>query len=225
MSSLARLRELPQPDTSNTPIHTRCTDCTTSAPFAPHQTYVSRPGSLRIDTPTLIGVWESEPYFDGSASDLGDVFKSRRHHLPTRRWQVNGAQVRTDSSAQHDNSAHEIAVYLPNRNKSVLLSGINGGNGGAGQLQIQPMRSRPSASRFDRPMERDTADVPANTSKSAWREVFIDNVALNAGPQITSASSLHAEEGQRRSPSQSGTADDVAAAQAHLQVADLTNRK
>ncbi|MEM7480965.1 MAG: Ig-like domain-containing protein [Acidobacteriota bacterium] len=95
-----------------------------------------------IDTPTLLGVWNTAPYFhDGSAPTLRDVFTvAGGTTLQAEEGGVSGGAQRVDQwvDLNNDDTVHGRAYIALNQPGARLtLSGVDGGSGGPGALEIR----------------------------------------------------------------------------------------
>jgi hypothetical protein len=180
-----------------------------------------------VDTPTLIGVWDTAPYFhDGSAETLDDVFRIAGGQLiPAESGSISGGAgvVTQYVDLNHDDTVHGRAfVSLSNQGARVTFSNIDGGSGGIGAVEL-----RYSSGYAVFPLTVTVNGVPYNTSLPLlgnspgwrhvnWGRVRIENIALEAGAVntiVVSSSSMY--------PNISideilvSNADDLAAAQPH----------
>jgi DNA-binding beta-propeller fold protein YncE len=95
-----------------------------------------------IDTPTLLGVWDTAPYFhDGSAATLEDVLRvAGGVVIPAEDGAVaNGAQiVQQWVELNNDDTVHGRAlVYFDTLGEQLTLSNVDGGPGGIGALEVR----------------------------------------------------------------------------------------
>ncbi len=95
-----------------------------------------------IDTPTLLGVWNTAPYFhDGSAPTLEDVFRvAGGEILQAEDGTVSGGATITTEyvDLNNDDTVHNRAyVGLNNTGARVTFSNIDGGAGGTGAVEIR----------------------------------------------------------------------------------------
>lgn len=187
-----------------------------------------------IDTPTLLGVWDTPPYFhDGSAATLDDVFRSVGGTVIAAESGAvgNGAQVVTDwvEYNNDDTVRGRRYVALGNQNARVTFSNVNGGPGGTGSIEV---RYSSGYGVFNLTLTVNgtarSASLPLLGNDPGWRHVNwgrvrFDNVALNAGATNTVVLSSTSQ-----FPNISideitvGTAAHLAAAQPHRQVANLS---
>lgn len=95
-----------------------------------------------IDTPTLRGVWSTAPYLhDGSASILEEVFQvAGGEVIQAETGSVaGGSQVVTQYvDLNYDDNVHQRAlVAFGGEGSSWTLSGVDGGSGGVGALELR----------------------------------------------------------------------------------------
>jgi cytochrome c peroxidase len=186
-----------------------------------------------IDTPTLIGVWDTPPYFhDGSAATLDDVFRVVGGTvIQAESGSVaNGAEVVTDWVEQNNDDTVRGRGYvaLGNTNARVTFTNVPGGSGGTGAIEV---RYSSGYAVFTLTVTVNgvarTVSLPLLGNDPGWRHVNwgrvrIDNVALNAGVANTVVVSTSSQ-----FPNISideivvGTANHVSAAQPHRQVLAL----
>ncbi len=94
-----------------------------------------------IDTPTLLGVWETAPYFhDGSAKTLADVFTVAGGQVIQAETAdlSNGANIPGFIQYNYDSSSHGEFVRLAG---SMTLNGVDGGSGGLGAIELRVIGS------------------------------------------------------------------------------------
>ncbi|MEM7587463.1 MAG: Ig-like domain-containing protein [Acidobacteriota bacterium] len=95
-----------------------------------------------IDTPTLLGVWDTAPYFhDGSAPTLEDVFTvAGGDILQAEDGTVSGGAYVVDQyvNLNNDDTLHNRAyVGIDDNGARVTWSNVDGGTGGTGALEIR----------------------------------------------------------------------------------------
>ncbi|MFN0077039.1 MAG: Ig-like domain-containing protein [Prosthecobacter sp.] len=145
-----------------------------------------------IDTPTLRGVWSNAPYFhDGSASTLEDVFTiagGTVYQIETGSTVVGGNIPSTANGnilINWDNTVMGGVVAL-NANGTVTRSGIDGGTGGVGAVEIRYSAAVASAGTIRvngvaYPISLiNTGNAPAFRN-TFWTTARAENVALTAG--------------------------------------------
>ena len=142
-----------------------------------------------IDTPTLLGLWSTAPYFhDGSAETLGDVFrKAGGTVVQAESATLSGASLRTEVDIVYnwDQSTRGYAVEFPNTGARATFSQVDGGTGGTGAVEL---RYESSAERTVRLIVNGvtfTEVVPATAFSKEWRRVYFPAVTLIAGATNT----------------------------------------
>jgi len=146
-----------------------------------------------LDTPTLLGVWETQPYFhDGSAQTLEDVFSiAGGENIQAELASLSGGAIVQDANAiemRQDSSAHGEFVVLPGNGTSMRLSAIDGGAGGLGAIELRVMeRSRKHSAPLTVTVNGDTFSVQIDPSvaRLEWRLVRIEGVTWLAGENNT----------------------------------------
>ncbi|WOO39333.1 Ig-like domain-containing protein [Rubellicoccus peritrichatus] len=97
-----------------------------------------------IDTPTLLGLWASAPYFhNGSAKTLDEVFRVAGGITQQAEDGIlgGGANIPSYPRLNEDSSMHGQMVYL-DPGDSVTFNNVNGGgNDGMGDLELRWMTS------------------------------------------------------------------------------------
>lgn len=95
-----------------------------------------------IDTPTLLGLWDTAPYLhDGSALDVNSVFSMAGGRVIQAEDGVAlaGAEI-VDQGIEpnHDNTVHLNAlVTLHVTNAQLVLEAVDGGSGGVGAIELR----------------------------------------------------------------------------------------
>ncbi len=141
-----------------------------------------------IDTPTLLGVWETAPYFhDGSAQTLADVFTvaGGRMYEAEHAILADGANVPTFQHINSDSSAHGYLVSLTQNGASVTFEGVDGGSGGNGAVELRFIPTSNAAGTLvgitvngSHTQERQLARI---ITRNEWTRVRFENVPLSAG--------------------------------------------
>ena len=93
-----------------------------------------------MGTPTLFGLWNTEPYFhDGSAERLEDVFSVAGGLIYQAEDAVlaGGASVPDFIQFNWDSSAHGELVRFGQDNATATFNNVNGGNGGNGAIELR----------------------------------------------------------------------------------------
>ena len=181
-----------------------------------------------IDTPTLLGLWETAPYFhDGSALTLADVFRvAGGVILEAEDGQLGGsANIPNFSEINQDSTFHGRMVNLHDVGASVTWTGVDGGAGGAGALEFRYTSGR--VHDFSLIVNGQTVaspSVPGQRTRLEWKRLRIEDVPLNAGPSNTIT--LRLESGQWPPPALDhmtvSRADELAAAEPHRGALDLS---
>ncbi len=182
-----------------------------------------------LDTPTLIGLFNTAPYFhDGSAPTLEDVFRvAGGEVLQSETGTPSAGATIVDGfvNLNNDDTVHGRAyVSLGNTGARLTLSGVDGGGGGLGALEVRYSTHRAqnlevTVNGVNHTMAlEDVGNDPA-WRHTNWRQSRLEEVPLNAGPNNTLE--IWASD---NFPNVSlddiliTTADDRAAAQPHRQV-------
>ena len=187
-----------------------------------------------IDTPTLRGIWATAPYFhDGSAPTLESVFTvAGGEILQAETGTASGGATIVDNyvNLNNDDTVHNRAyVGLDNTGATLTLSGVDGGSGGTGAIEIRYSAS--NAQLLDVTVNGNTqsAQLLAVGNDPGWRhthwaQIRVEGVTLNPGTANTVTISTSAT-----FPNVSvddvliTTADDLTAAQPHRQVLALSS--
>jgi cytochrome c peroxidase len=187
-----------------------------------------------IDTPTLLGVWDTAPYFhDGSAATLDEVFRvTGGEVIAAESGAVSGgAQVVTQwVEFNNDETVRGRAyVALSNPAHRLTLRDVDGGAGGNGAIEV---RYSSGYAVFNLTATVNgvarSVTLPLLGNEPGWRHVNwgrarFENVALATGAANTIVLSSTSQ-----FPNISidevvvSTADDLAAAQPHRQVLVLS---
>ncbi|MEO8603816.1 MAG: Ig-like domain-containing protein [bacterium] len=187
-----------------------------------------------IDTPTLLGVWDTAPYFhDGSAATLDDVFRvAGGEVIPAEAGTLaNGAQIVLDWVEYNNDDTVRGRAYvgLDTQNARLTLPNVNGGSGGSGAVEVRyssgygvfPLTLRVNG-------VAQTSNLPLLGNDPGWRHVNwgrvrFENVALTAGAtnsvELFSAASFPNISLDEVTIS---TANQLAAAAPHRQVLGLS---
>ncbi|MCG8459718.1 MAG: hypothetical protein MI919_25840, partial [Holophagales bacterium] len=148
-----------------------------------------------IDTPTLLGVWNTAPYFhDGSAPELEDVLTVAggvQIQAETGTATLGAQVVDQYVDLNNDDSVHGASfVELGGTGGTLTLAGVDGGPGGLGALEIRYSNS--GATDFDVRVNGVSQNlvVPSAGNDPSWRHtlwhvVRIENVSWSAGPSNT----------------------------------------
>ena len=142
-----------------------------------------------IDTPTLLGIWDSAPYFhDGSAETLDDVFRvaGGRMYEAEDGALAGGAEMPGFPQFNEDSSMHGHMVSLPDDGARVTFNAVDGGAGGNGAVELRYMPASPGVVRLTvNGSHVENRTVPGQRTQFEWTRVRFDNVPLIAGPNNT----------------------------------------
>ncbi|MGF1484905.1 MAG: fibronectin type III domain-containing protein [Opitutales bacterium] len=176
-----------------------------------------------IDTPSLLGVWQTEPYFhDGSAQTLADVFTVAGGVIyQAEDGTLNGASVPNFININRDSACHGAEVDV-DPGETVTFSNVDGGSGGTGALEFRVRTSDNNvtlrATVNGTPHE---APVPESVTRLEYYNVRIEGVSLLAGATntivVTALGDRHTLDEMIVS-----TADALALAQPHRRVLTLS---
>jgi len=180
-----------------------------------------------IDTPTLLGLWESAPYFhDGSAPTLGDVFRVAGGTIYEAEdgQLAGGASIPNFSEINQDSTFHGRMVDLPQSGARVTWIGVDGGSGGPGAIEF-----RYSSGRFHdltllvNGTAVATRTVPGHRTRLEWKRLRFEDITLDPGASNTVT--LRLETGDWPRPALDNmtvsTADELSAALPHRRVLSL----
>jgi len=141
-----------------------------------------------IDTPTLLGLWDTAPYFhDGSAVTLRDVFSvAGGSILQAEDGTLSGAAVPGFSTINQDSTFHGRMVAFSTVGGSVTWTGADGGSGGPGAVELRYTAGDDDTfALIVNGTVVDTRGVEAERTRLEWRRLRFGNVPLNAGPTNT----------------------------------------
>jgi DNA-binding beta-propeller fold protein YncE len=147
-----------------------------------------------IDTPTLLGLWQTAPYLhDGSAANLDEVFRQAGGtRIPAEAGTISGgAQRFTPDNYVELNNDDSVRgrsyVHLAAAGQRVTFTGVDGAGGGLGSIELRYSNSdfAPQVSVIVNGVARNLA-LPnvandPNWRSTNWNVVRLDDVALNAG--------------------------------------------
>ncbi|MEM7050597.1 MAG: Ig-like domain-containing protein [Acidobacteriota bacterium] len=185
-----------------------------------------------IDTPTLLGVWETAPYFhDGSAASLEEVFEiaggvnlQAESGTPT-----NGARI-VDQYVDLNNDdtvQGRSYVELDGNGSRLTLAGIDGGSGGAGALELRYSSSGELEVEVAVNGTIRTLTLPATGNDPGWRHTNwrrqrLAGLSFNAGTTNTvEIVKLPSFQSLSLDALLVSTVDDLARAQPHRRVSGL----
>ncbi|HET7844989.1 MAG TPA: PKD domain-containing protein, partial [Xanthomonadales bacterium] len=152
-----------------------------------------------IDTPTLFGLWQTAPYFhDGSAATLADVFRvAGGTRLRGEDGAISGpASIENNFvDLNNDDTVRGRAyVQLDQNLGRVTFTGVNGGPGGSGTVEVRYSNStfNPSLRLIVNGATVATVPVPDVGNdpffrSTNWATLRFENVPLNAGATNTVA--------------------------------------
>jgi len=180
-----------------------------------------------IDTPTLLGVWETPPYFhDGSAVTLEDVFRTAGGviHEAEHGTLAGGASVPGFAQINQDSTFHGQMVNLPQAGARVTWSGVDGGSGGLAALEFRYTSGRAhDFTLLVNGVAVDSAVVAGQRTRLEWKRLRFEDIQLSAGESNTVT--LRLETGDWPRPAldhmTASTADDRLAADPHRRVLSL----
>lgn len=142
-----------------------------------------------IDTPTLLGTWDSAPYLhDGSAEILDDVFRVAGGRMYEAEDGVleGGAALPGFPQFNEDSSMHGHMVSLDQNGARVTFHAVDGGSGGSGAIELRYLPASPGVVRItvngSHVQER---SVPGQRTQFEWRRVRFEDVPLLAGENNT----------------------------------------
>ena len=136
-----------------------------------------------IDTPTLLGVWETKPYFhDGSAANIEDVFSVTGGYIIQAETATlsGGANIPGFIQYNYDSSSHGEFIRLPG---TMQLTNVDGGTGGIGAIGLRIINGAEQSQTITITVNGNAhmIDVPQYETSLDWREVRLDNIAWTAG--------------------------------------------
>lgn len=186
-----------------------------------------------IDTPTLLGLWHSEPYLhDGTAATLGDVFDAVGGVvLPTETGTVSAGAtlINQFTSINNDDTVRGRAhVGLNVAGATVDLAAVDGGSGGSGAIELRYSAAAAGTLRVIVNGVTHTVAIAASGNvpgfrHTRWRQVRVAGVALSAGAsnsvrlQVPPATSM----GLAVDEITVSRADDISRAEPHRSVGAL----
>ncbi len=144
-----------------------------------------------IDTPTLLGLWNTAPYFhDGSAATLDDVFVVAGGEILQAETGVpSGGAYIVDQyvDLNNDDTVHHRAyAAVDNTGARLTLNGVDGGSGGTGALEIRYSNSGPQMLQVTVNGVNRSVLLPGTGNNPGWRHtnwrgVRVEDVDWNAG--------------------------------------------
>jgi hypothetical protein len=178
-----------------------------------------------IDTPTLLGVWETAPYFhDGSATTIEDVFNTSGGQIIQAETGSlsGGANIPSYIQFNYDSSAHAEFVSLPG---SVSLSTIDGGSGGISALELRVMNESDT---FTQDIDiivngiTHTHSLATVEARLDWRLIRINDVQLNPGTDNTIVIQHSGNRNILIDEIMVSTSDDILLSQPHRVASELS---
>lgn len=138
-----------------------------------------------IDTPSLLGVWDGAPYFhDGSAHTLEDVFDVTGGTI----YQAEDANLSAGASIPDyieinwDSSSHGALVALGQDGATVTFSGVDGGAGGPGAVELRHLPASGGSLRLS--VNGNVVGEAAFDQQAThfeWQPLRFEDVMLQAG--------------------------------------------
>ncbi len=130
-----------------------------------------------IDTPTLLGIWDTPPYFhDGSARALQDVFEVAGGKIYEAEEGTGG------TIPEHPDSLGGSGFHGNFVLGNVTFSPVDGGKGGTGAAEVRFLADGPGTLRLtlnEGPSQ--TFDYDAQKTHFEWRRARFENLPLKAG--------------------------------------------
>ena len=179
-----------------------------------------------IDTPTLLGVWESAPYFhDGSADTIDKVFEVTGGQLIQAETAdlSNGANIPGFIHINADSSSHGTYVNFPTNSGATLnLSSIDGGSGGIGAIEIRVLL-RSQATSVDLSVNGTIYPIslPPTSVNLNWQLLRVNDVTLNPGTNNAISITLTSNPTTSIDEILISTSDDLVLAAPHRTVQNL----
>ncbi|MEM9593044.1 MAG: Ig-like domain-containing protein [Acidobacteriota bacterium] len=150
-----------------------------------------------IDTPTLLGVWNTPPYFhDGSAPTLDDVFRvAGGEVLQAEAGATSGGAQVVDNyvDLNNDDTVHGRAyVRMSNTGARLTLSGVDGGVGGVGAVEVRYSTSQSTPLQVVVNGVTYSTDLASMGNDPGWRhtqwgQARVEGVTFTAGATNTVA--------------------------------------
>ena len=144
-----------------------------------------------IDTPTLLGLWNTPPYLhDGSAATLDAVFTiAGGEILQAETGSPSGGANIVDQyvNLNNDDTVHGRAyVALDNTGATLSLAAVDGGSGGVGALELRYSTSNAASLELrvngtPHPLPLAPANNDPGWRHTHWRTVRLEGVTFTAG--------------------------------------------
>jgi DNA-binding beta-propeller fold protein YncE len=141
-----------------------------------------------IDTPTLLGVWATAPYFhDGQAATLDEVFSvAGGTVVQAESGTLSGnATVPPYIEINWDASVRGRLVEFPVQGSALELTGIDGGLGGTGAVEIRFQTRHNATMQVEVNGVARTVPLPIESTNLEWRRVRLENITLEPGTANT----------------------------------------
>ena len=142
-----------------------------------------------IDTPTVLGSWATAPYFhDGSAQKIDDVFTVAggtviQSETGTR---LGGAAPPDFPTINEDSAFHGNMINLGAVGAGVTHTGVDGGPGGLGAIELRYWPGSPGSFRITvNGTHVRTFPFTAETTHFEWMRARLEDVPLNPGASNT----------------------------------------
>jgi PKD repeat protein len=136
---------------------------------------------LGIDTPTLLGLWDTAPYLhDGSAMTLDQVFQPGKGTIyQAEDGDLSGGAVFSSDQSLNGEAHGVLSVLLPRSPAAISFSAVPGGTGGSGRIGVRyhadstgaGITIRVNGVPYDLP-SLDTHHSGSHTAKT-WNQSFI----------------------------------------------------
>jgi sugar lactone lactonase YvrE len=177
-----------------------------------------------IDTPTLLGVWETAPYFhDGSAPTLEDVFVvAGGHNLQAENAVLSGGAFEPQFiEYNQDSSSYGTFVQLPG---TITYNQVDGGSGGTSALEIRVIGSDNQTVDLTVNVNGNnhTLSIPPSNIRLDWQPARLEGVMLNNGTGNTISFSYGGNQEVLIDEVIISTADDLLMAAPHRAASNLS---
>jgi DNA-binding beta-propeller fold protein YncE len=139
---------------------------------------------LGLDTPTLLGVWNTAPYFhDGSAETLADVFAVTGGEVIQAETASlgGGAFVPGWIDYSMDGTSHGALVKIRSVWDTVTFTSVDGGTGGVGAVELRYTTSQNGTIRVTINGTVYDLAVTDELTRLEWKRLRIENVNFNGG--------------------------------------------
>lgn len=182
-----------------------------------------------IDTPTLLGVWDSAPYLhDGSAETLPEVFQTAGGKVyQAEDGVISGADIITTVYAGNPLPVTSFGgfVLMDGAGESFSLSAVEGETGGTSEIEIRVTSDTGGTLRVQSAGTTVDVTIPAERVPNDWRRIRVKGLSLDAGTG-NNVSFTHLSGGILAVDSVIvSTADQLAAAHAHRRAWEETTQQ